>query len=204
MHFSWLGSTAIKIQAKPFDKDVTIVIDPYKPKAGSFPRSLAPDIALFTKEQKGSVTLSGNPFVLEHPGECETNGVLVTAAQGHEPGSTLLRIDVEGISVGHLGCAKKELTNNQLAVLSGVDILCVPVGNGECYDAEQAVKAVNAIEPRIVIPIAFKSDNDPKAKDIKNFLKVMGATSSTPEKKVIIKKRDLPQDETKVVVLGKE
>lgn len=204
MHLSWLGSTAVKIQTKPFDKDVTVIIDSYKPKAGSFPRSLTPDIALFTHGQKNSITLSGDPFVLDTAGECETKGVLVTAVQGHESNEIMVRVDAEGISIGHLGCVKKELTNGQLAVLSDVDVLFVPVGNDECYDAEQAAKAVSAIEPRIVVPMAFKSDNDPGAKDISSFLKVMGATSSTPEKKVIIKKKDLPQEETKVIVLGKE
>lgn len=204
MHFTWLGSTAMKIQTKPFDKDVVIVIDPYKPEKGSFPRSLASDIALFTAGEKDPITLSGDPFILSTAGECETKGVLVSAVQGHEPDQTMLRIDSEGISVGHLGCAKKELTNEQLKVLSEVDILCVPVGNDKCYDAQKALKVVNTIEPRIVIPIGFKSDNEPKAADVGAFLKEMGVKGVLSEKKIIIKKKDLPQDETRVIVLSKE
>lgn len=204
MHISWLGSTAIKIQVKPFDKDITIVIDPYKPVSGSFPRSLAPDIGLYTRGEKDSITLSGDPFILSTPGECETNGVLISAVQGHEAAETMMRIDAEGLSLVHLGLAKKELTDAQLETLSGVDILLVPVGNDASYDAEKAAKAVNAIEPRIIIPMAFKSDNDPKANKVDAFLKEMGASGDSPEKKVIIKKKDLPQDETRVIVLGKE
>jgi L-ascorbate metabolism protein UlaG (beta-lactamase superfamily) len=204
MHISWLGNTAFKIQAKPFDKDVIIAIDPYKPETGDFPRSLTPNIGLYTRGEKGSVTLSGEPFILSSPGECETNGVLITSAQGHKANQTMLRIDVEGISVGHLGMTDKALTDKQLEVLSGVDILIVPVGGEGSYDAGQAVKAINTIEPRVIIPMAFQSDNNPKAKKVDSFLKEMGIPNDKEEKKVIIKKKDLPQDETKIIVLTKE
>lgn len=204
MHISWFGNTAVKIQAKPFDKDVIVVIDTYKPAKGSFPRSLAPNIGLFSRGQKNSITLSGDPFILDTPGECETNGVLISTVQGHEEDEIMLRVDVEGMSIAHLGMTSKQLTDQQLEVLSDVDILIVPVGGNNCYDPEQAVKAVNSIEPRVVIPVAFKSDNDDKAKPVNNFLKEMGISNGAPEKKVIIKKKDLPQDETKVIVLNKE
>ena len=204
MHISWLGNTTVKIQTNPFDKDVVVVVDPYKPTAGTFPRSLAPDIGLYTKGEKGSITLSGNPFILFNPGEIENKGVLVTAVQGHEKNQVMFRIDAEQVSVGHLGSAKKSLTDSQLEILSGVDILIVPVGNDEVYDAEAAVKTINTIEPRVVIPCAFKSDNNPKAKPISDFLKEMGVGNIEAEKKAIIKKKDLPQEETQVIVLSKE
>ncbi len=204
MHISWLGTTALKLQTKPFDTDVIIIIDPYKPEKGSFPRSLTPHIGLYTHGEKNSVTLSGNPFVLLNPGEIDTHGVLVSAVEGHDESNIMIRIDVEQMSLAHIGMTNKQLTTKQLDVLSGVDILCIPVGHKDSYDAEQAVKVVNAIEPRIVIPIAFKSDNDPTAKSIDIFLKEIGSKNGSPEKKVIIKKKDLPQEETEVIVLAKE
>jgi len=204
MHISWLGNTAIKIQVKPFDKDVTIVIDPYKPEKGAFPRSLTPEIGLYTRGQKNSVTLSGNPFILDTPGECETKGVLITASQGEKANDVKFRIDAEQMSVGHLGLANKPLTDKELEVLADVDILLIPVGGNDCYDAQTAVKVANRIEPKIIIPIAFKSDNDPKAKSVDDFLKEMGVSNGAPEKKFIIKKKNLPAEETQVVVLSKE
>jgi L-ascorbate metabolism protein UlaG (beta-lactamase superfamily) len=204
MHISWLGSTGFRLQVKPFDKDVTVAIDPYKQKVGTSPRSLAPDIALFTRGEEDGITLSGDPFVLASPGECETHGVLVSAAQGHDPESTVVRVDAEQLSLGHLGCMKKQPTDKQLQLLSGVDILCVPTGNDVCFDPEQAVKAINAIEPRVVIPMAFKSDNDPKAKSVDDFIKEIGIKADPAEKKVILKKKDLPQEDMQVVLLTKE
>lgn len=204
MHISWLGNSAIKIQTKPLNEDVTVVIDPYKPDAGAFPRSLTPNIGLYTRGEDGSITLSGDPFILTTPGECETKGVLVTAVQGHEANQVFYRIDSEYMSVAHLGNASKQLTDKQLEVLSDVDILIVPVGGKDCYNAEDAVKAVNAIEPRIVIPMYFKSDIDPAAEPVSTFLKAYGAKDVVEEAKTIIKKKDLPQEETRVIVLTKE
>lgn len=204
MHISWLGNTGVKIQVKPFDKDVSIAIDPYKHKAGSSPRSLSPDIGLFTRTKADSITLSGDPFVLDAPGEVETNGVLITAAQGHGAESVMVRVDAEQMSLGHMGLTNKQPTEKQLEVLSGVDILCIPAGGVDGYDPEQASKAISAIEPRIVIPIATKSDNDPKAGTVESFIKEMGIKADKPEKKTIIKKKDLPQEEMMIILLEKE
>lgn len=206
MHISWLGSTAIRLQTKSGDADLTIIIDPYKPEAGNFPRSLTPQIALFTRGLEGAITLSGNPFTLATAGEIDSKGVLVTAVQGNAVNSALLRLDLENMSVGHLGLITEPLVNGQLEALSGVDILCVPIGGKTvgAYDAETAVKIVNAIEPRVVIPMAYRSENEPKADDIAPFLKAMGASGVKPEPKVILKQKDLPTEETRVIVLEKE
>lgn len=204
MHFSWLGGTAVKIQAKPLDQEVVLIIDPYKPAAGAFPRNLSPDIGLYSRGEADSITLSGQPFILSTPGECETKGVLITAAPGHTAEALILRIDAEDLSIGHLGRINSPLNDAQLEVLSEVDVLFVPFGGEGCYDAEEAAKAVSAIEPRIVIPIGFQSDNDPQAAPVNQFLKEMGATNGQPEKKVIIKKKDLPTEETRVIILAKE
>jgi L-ascorbate metabolism protein UlaG (beta-lactamase superfamily) len=203
MHISWLGGTAIKIQAKPFDTDVTIVIDPYKPLTGEFPRSLAPDIALFTHGQDGAITLSGTPFVMENPGECETKGVLIATASHNAPDMIVIRLDAEDVSIGHLGLTSTPPTGEALEVLSGVDILFVPVGSSSAMSPDVAAKVVASIEPRIVIPIAMHSDNDPKAESATAFLREMGANPE-PQKKIIIKQKDLPQEETVVYLLEKE
>ncbi len=206
MHISWLGSTALKIQTKPSatSDEVTVIIDPYKPKVGSFPRSLTPNITLYTRGQKESITISGDPYTLDHPGEIETNGVLITAIQGHDAEHIMYRLDTEGMSIAHVGLTNKQLTDAQIDGVGGVDILCLPVGGENSYDAEQAIKVVNAVEPRVVIPLNFKSENDPEASDVTNFLKSIGHGAVTPEKKAIFKKKDLPQEETNVIVLIKE
>ena len=72
------------------------------------------------------------------------------------------------------------------------------------YNAQEAIKVINDIEPKIIIPIGQKSENDPNADDVEKFIKELGLTPKTTDKKVIIKQKDLPQEETEVYVLIKE
>jgi len=205
MHISWLGGTAIKLQFKTYSDDVVVVIDPYSPEQGNFPRSLTANLAIFTRGQKDAVTISGNPFILDTPGECDVKGVLVTATTGSQPTHTMIRLDAENLSIAHLGLAQKALTEEQRDVLSNIDILFVPIGGLYGYDVEAAVKAVNDLEPRVIIPIACQSENDPTAATAAQFCKEMGvAMTKEPETKIIIKKKDLPTEDTTVIVLAKE
>lgn len=205
MHISWLGATAVKLQTKPFDEDITIIIDPYRPSTGNFPRSFTSQLALFTHGTEGAITLSGNPFILDTPGECDVKGILVSAIKGDRPENIMFRIDTESMSLAHLGLVTKPLTEKQCELLSDIDILFVPVGGTDSYDAEAAIKAVNDLEPRVVIPIAYQSDTNPTAAPVDAFLKEMGhAGNGKPEPKVILKKKDLPTEETRVIVLEKE
>ncbi len=205
MHISWLGGTTVKIVAKPFADEVIIVIDPYKPNEGTAARSFSPNVAIYTRGSDNSTTLSGEPFILDTPGECDIKGVLITSVIGSEPGQTMIRLDAEGVSLAHLGLANKTLNQKQREVLSGIDVLFVPVGGLNSFDAEEAVKTVNDLEPKVVIPVGHQSDNDPKSAPAAQFCKAMGVPIVTePETKVIIKKKDLPTEDTSVVVLAKE
>ncbi len=204
MHISWLGTTALKIQTKYLETDITVLIDPYKPEKGSFPRSLTANLVLFTRGPKDAITVPGEPFVLDTPGEIDSKGVLVTGVNGHTENSVMYRLDIEGVSISFLGLTKQPLTSEQLEVLSGVDVLCIPTGHPDSFDLENAIKTVNSIEPRVVIPIAFHSDNDPDAKGADALIRELGLPSPTEEKKIIIKKKDLPEEETRIILLGKE
>lgn len=204
MHISWLGTTGFKIQTRHLEHDVTVLIDPYLPDKGSSPRSLTADLVLLTRGNDNLITLPGTPFILETPGEIDSRGVLVTSVAGHTATSVMFRVDTEGMSIGHLGLINTPLTTAQLDVLSGIDILCIPIGHEHGFDTATAIKVVNSIEPRIVIPMAFLSDNDPTAKSADTFVRELGVSMPDEEKKVVLKKKDLPEEETRVIVFGKE
>lgn len=204
MHVTWLGNTGFKIQVKPFDKEVTILIDPYKYESKSTPRNLSADVVLFTRTQDNSITLTGEPFILETAGECETKDVLITSTQGHNAGECVFRIDTENMSAGHLGLMKSKLNAEHLSMLSNVDILFVPVGGKDCFSPEEAAKVVTAVQPRIIIPMASKSDIDPDAAEVSQFVKHIGLAAPEAEKKAIIKQKNLPQEDMQLIILTKE
>lgn len=203
MHISWLGQTCVKLQTKYLDQDVTVLIDAYKPAHGEFPRSFTPTLALFSNGLENAATLSQNPLIISTLGEFEMNEVMVTAWAG-DGVNIIYKINAEGLSIIHLGKMAKKVDPALLEQIGHIDILLVPAGNGSVFlPLEDAVDLVTVLEPRIVIPIAYHCDTDKTAKPVTDFIKELGIKPEATDKKFIIKKKDLPQEETKLYILEK-
>lgn len=203
MHLTWLGQTCIKIQTKPLDEDVVIVINPYKPAKGEFPRSFSSHIALFSQGQNDAATLSGEPFIVDTLGEFDIKHNIITTWGGPD-GSIIFKINSENINVVHLGPMSKAPSDTVLEALGKVDILLIPVGGNKTYlEPAAAAQMITTIEPRIVIPIAYQCDTDPTAEPVSAFIKESGLKPDTTDKKLIIKPKDLPQEDTKLLILEK-
>jgi len=86
--------------------------------------------------------------------------------------------------------------------LEGLDILFIPVGGNAVLDVKQASQVVSQIEPRIVIPMYYRILGvKEKLDSVDSFCKVMGAKSSEKIERLRIQKKDLPQEEMKIIVL---
>ncbi len=203
MHINWLGHTCIKLQTKYLDEDVTVLMDGYKPAAGDFPRSFSPNLATFSHGLEDASTLTQNPFVMNTLGECELKEVMVTAWPGTN-GTIMYKINAEGMSLVHLGNLVTKPDVASLEKMGAIDILFVPVGGNKKYlSPEDAANIATTLEPRIVIPIAYQCDTDPNSLPLSSFIKELGLKPETTDKKIIIKKKDLPQEEMKLIVLEK-
>lgn len=203
MHLSWLGQTCVKLQTKFQDQDVTILIDAYKPDSGEFPRSFSPTIALFSNGQDNAATLSQDPFIMDTLGECEIKEAMITAFPD-ESGTIIYKINDEQLNLVHLGHMNKKPDMASLEKIGSIDVLFIPVGGGKNYlNAEDAASIVTELEPRIVIPIAYQCDTDENAAPLNAFIKELGLKPEITDKKIIIKKKDLPQDDMKLYVLEK-
>jgi hypothetical protein len=145
-------------------------------------------------------------FLISGPGEYELKDGFVSGLKIGKKEESLIKtaylIKLEEISVGYLGeISKKEISPDVMGFFEGVDILLVPIGGNEMLDAESAVEIINQIEPKIVIPMYYKIPNlKRKADTLEQFLKEMGVNVK-PEDKLLIKKRDLSFEETKIVPL---
>jgi len=207
MHLNWLGQTCVKLQTKNLkDEDVVILIDAYKPKIGEFPRSFSPQIALFSRGLDNSATLSQDPLILDTLGEVEQKNVMIYALPGSEENKSIVfKILAEGLTIAHLGGINKKLNTETIAKLGNPDVLFIPIGGKKSglLDATDAVATVTALEPRIIVPVAYQCDTDPNADSITEFIKNLGLKADITDKKIIIKKKDLPQEETKLFVLEK-
>ena len=119
--------------------------------------------------------------------------------------NTIYKIEMEGISLVHLGDLGHKLTEGQTEILSGVDVLFIPVGGIYTIDAQTAAEVATQLEPSIIIPMHYqRAGLNPQAfaelAPVSNFLKEMGKEGIVPQPKLKVTKDTLPQ-ETQVVVL---
>lgn len=203
MHISWLGQTCVKLQTKNLDEDVVILIDGYRPQKGDFPRSFTPQIALYSHGIKDTATLSQNPFILDTIGECEIKNTGVYSFPSDDD-NLIFKVAAEGLLVVHLGKITKKIDESLLEKIGDPDVLILPVGGKDEYlTPEDAAAVVNAIEPRIVIPVGFQCDTESNVLPVTDFIKELGLKPEVTDKKIIIKKKDLPAEETKLMILEK-
>lgn len=148
-----------------------------------------------SSEEREGKSVKTNSFLINNPGEYDVKGFFVMGFGGFGE-NMAYTIEVEGARVCHLSGLNKELTDGQIESLSDIDILLIDIGLTDDSN-EIASKIVNQIEPRIVIPIGYNPEKKPSI-----FFKEMGASDVEPQNKLNIKKKDLPQEETKMIVLN--
>lgn len=211
MVITWYGQSCFKIQSG----ETVIFTDPFDKSIGlTPPRGLAHIVTVSHQhfDHSNIQSLSGEPLIIDGPGEYETKGVSVKGIfsfhddkEGKERGAnTIYVIEVEGMKICHLGdLGQKKLTDQQLEQINEVDILMIPVGNADAtIDGEEAAEIINQIEPRIVIPMHYKIPGlNLKFAGVEDFLKEMGVAKKETTDKLTLKKKDLPPEETQVVVM---
>jgi len=213
MIITWQGHSCFKIQDKIGSDGVTLVTDPFDKTVGLKPPSFEADVVTVSHDHydhNNVKAIRGNPFIIDSAGEYDVKGVMVEGIesyhddkQGAERGKNIIyRIEMDDITMAHLGDLGHVLDNKQLEKLAGVDILLIPAGGKYTLDAEKAVEVVSQIEPRIVIPMHYRIKGlkvDIETAD--KFVKELGI-KPTEEEKLKISKRDLPQEDMELVILG--
>lgn len=205
MFLTWYGLSCFKIQ----EKETTAFTDPYSNETGLRPPRLSnADIISVSRKDllKNVKTMKDDALIISGSGEYEARGVMINgipASYSKEEGeNTIYTIKVSGMVICHLGTQHGDLTDEELDKIDGVDILLIPIGGGTSFSTEQAIQVINKIEPRIVIPINYKIPKlKPKLESLDKFCKEMGAPKNKVLPKLTIKKKNLPQGETQVVLL---
>lgn len=210
MIITWYGQSCFKVQS---GQD-TVVIDPFDKSIGLTPPKFEAQLVLSTHEHpdhNNISTIKGDYFVIDGPGEYEYKGIRVNGIrsyhdneEGKERGlNTIYVIRFEDILLAHLGdLGQEKLNETQIETIGDVDILMVPVGGNFTIDGEKALDIINQIEPRIAIPMHYKVKGlKPKLESVDGFLKAIGKTDLSPEEKLTIKKKDLPDPEAKTEIV---
>ncbi|MGB0560629.1 MAG: MBL fold metallo-hydrolase [Spirulinaceae cyanobacterium] len=110
--------------------------------------------------------LPGNPRILFEAGSYNVDGWRfegVNVAHDRVGGSrfgfnVVWRWQQGGVNIVHLGGAAGPITASEKISLSRPDLLLIPVGGGpKAYDAQEAMAAVDALNPKLVIPTHYRT-----------------------------------------------
>lgn len=204
MKITWYGETCFEIASSSSDKEnilIQIDLKDSEKKSGKF----GADILLKTHKIVDVKPKTNEQFVISAYGEYETKGILIQGIPSMQidkkTPNIIYMIESEGIRICHLGLfGEDDLSEDQLENIGKADILIVPIDGDDTIGFKEAEKIVARLEPKIVIPMAYK-----KADILAGFLKAIGQKDVVAQDKLSIQKKNLgakdDEEKTEVVVL---
>lgn len=190
-----------------------IITDPYPPDLGyTLGKQTANIVTVSHQHPSHSYIegIGGDYHVVNGPGEYEISGVLIIGVaiyhdtqRGQIRGkNTAYVMEVDGISVCHLGDLGHVPSSEQMEEMGDVDVLLLPVGGGSSISAAIAAEVMRQLDPNVVIPMHYKTPaikRDLDAVDV--FLKEMGRGQVEPRPKLNVSKSNLPIS-TEIILLS--
>jgi L-ascorbate metabolism protein UlaG (beta-lactamase superfamily) len=206
---NWLGHSCFRIKGS----HVIIITDPFPPELGyTLGKQTANIITVSHQHPSHSYVkgIGGEPRIIKGPGEYEISGVLIIGIatfhdtqRGQVRGkNTVYVMEIDGVSVCHLGDLGHVLSSEQVEEIGNVDVLLLPVGGGSTINAAVSAEVIRQLEPKAVIPMHYKTPAIKRELDSVNvFLKEMGMGQIEPRPKLTLSKSNLPLS-TQVFLLG--
>lgn len=209
MEITWLGHSCFRIKGK----NGTVITDPFGEGTGYHLGKATADIVTVSHDHPGHnfvKGISGTPKVISGPGEYEIAGIFIYGVRTYhdsEKGqirgkNTGFLMEIDDVRLAHLGDLGHVLSAAQAEELSEADILLIPVGGKSTIDAPAAAEIVHLLNPKIVIPMHYKTEDCKAELDGPGrFLSEMGAKDLTPLPKFSVNKTSLPP-ETQLIILN--
>jgi L-ascorbate metabolism protein UlaG (beta-lactamase superfamily) len=161
--------------------------------------------------------LPGNPRLLYEPGVYEVGGLQIQGIStdhdrlgGRRFGRNVAwRWKQSGVNVLHLGGAAAPITLEQKILMGRPDVLLVPVGGGpKAYNPEEAKQAIQALNPKLVIPTQYRTQAaDAAACEISPLDAFLSIMEGTPVRRaggdsITVRPSDLPEKSPAIAVLS--
>ena len=208
MDISWLGHSCFRIKGT----HAVIIADPYSPDLGYSLGKPTAQIVTVSHQHPGHSYVQGvggEPRSVNGPGEYEISGVLIIGMatfHDEEKGSkrgknTIYLMEIDEVSVCHLGDLGHVPTAEQVEEIEDVDVLLLPVGGVSTIDAPMAAEVVRQLDPKVVVPMHYKTEAlNRQLEPVDKFLREMGVKGVTPQPKLSLTRANLPIS-TQVVLL---
>lgn len=208
MDINWYGHSCFRVSERGH---ATIVTDPFGEHLGyELPRVKA-DIVTVSHNAPGhnnADAIKGVRHVIDAPGEYEIGDVFIIGVATHDrtvenPRRNVIYVlDYASLTVVHLGDLDHVPDQSMIDTLGQIDVLLIPVGGGTSLASGQAAEVVSLLEPSIVVPMHFQTDDligydlDP----VDKFLREMGVSSIEQEAVLRVSANALPE-QTQIVLL---
>jgi len=151
-------------------------------------------VITMTADEK--IKANGEQKVFDWPGEYESCGVSVALIPvGDEKPSRIAKIIIDEIAVVHLNGVTEPLTEKEEAKIGNVDVLLVSIGKNAALDEKQIKNMIEALEPKIMIPMNFVEGEELE------FIKNLGFAEPEPENDLKLKASGLPNDRMELKIL---
>lgn len=211
MEITWYGHSCFRFTENGF---ASVVADPYDHlSTGNNRLQLDADIVTISHDKPGHSHLAGiknEPFIISGPGEYEIGGVYVTGIQtnGHNKDisgkdrNTIYVFDYNGINIIHLGGLDHVPTQSEIEEFGSIHIALVPIGGSSTLNAVKAAEIVNLLDPNIIIPMHYMTDNSIISLDpLHKFTNEMGLSTIDPLNSLKISSARALPETSQVIVL---
>jgi len=209
MEITWLGHSCFLIRGK----EKTIITDPCHPDLGYRLGEPEADIVTLSHFHPGHSYIEGvanEPKQIKRPGEYEIGGIFITGVatfhddkKGELKGkNTIYVIEIDGITLCHLGDLGHPLGPQLVEEIGDIDILFLPTGEVSTIPVDTAVEIVRQLEPPIVIPMHYKTEAfNGESSPVDKFLDKMRIRELEAKPKLSITSSSLPTP-TQTIVLN--
>ncbi|MBD3368214.1 MAG: MBL fold metallo-hydrolase [Candidatus Eisenbacteria bacterium] len=217
MRITWLGHASFLIESK---SGTRVITDPFE--AGSYdgavgyePISERADIVTVSHDHadhNAVDTVTGSPEIIRGTEPKTVQDVAIRGystyhdeTRGQERGrNTVYVMEVDGLTVGHLGDLGHELSPEEASEIGNVDVLLAPIGGYYTIGPDEAKKAAEALGARVIIPMHYKTEAlGFPIQPVDDFLKLMENVDRAGGRTVELDTENLPEP-PRVVVLDYE
>ncbi len=200
MDITWLGHSCFRIRGS----HAVVITDPYSPNLGySLGKPTARIVTVSHQHSGHSYVqgIDGEPRLVTGPGEYEISDVLIIGIATFHDGeggnrrgrNTVYLIEIDEVSVCHLGDLGHVLTGEQVEEIDNVDVLLLPVGGVSTINASMAAEVVRQLEPKVVVPMHYKTSHlGRELEPVDRFLKEIGVKEVTSQPKLSLTRSSLP------------
>lgn len=208
MDITWLGHSCFRLRSD----DLVVLTDPFPRSLGLAPETRPATVVTISNTHPNHNNwgeVAAEPKIFTAPGEYEYSGVAVRGVMtpmlpdvARKLRNVAYTIEIDGITICHLGDITVPLATKQVDELGPVDVLLAPTGGGCTLNLDQVLQTMQDLDPKVVIPMHYGTAGlDVPLQGVDVFLGRLGLSDVQSQPRLIVTASNLSPD-MKIVLLA--